>query len=200
MLTTSMFVFLVFLSLVPSFERAESHQYTVYVNSSNMGTVETSCWTGGLEVPCYNLESTLKKARQSTTEPPANRSTGIHQQFYSDARECPTWMYFSNQTNQCVCGANHLDIVKCNATLNETYILDCYQMTFDKKYQRAIAGLSFYGCLNQANPYNIYHHVPANRSQINEVMCSPFHRDGRLCGACRNGYSPLVYSYQLHCK
>ena len=195
---TSTFLFLVFL-LEPSFQKAESHQYTVYVNSSN-GTVETRCWTGGLEVLCYNLESTLKKARQTTTEPLANRSTRVHQQSYSGARECPTWMYFSNQTNHCVCGANHHDIVKCNATLNETYVLDCYQMTFDEKLQRVIAGTSFYGCVNQANLYDIYHLVPANRSQINKVMCSPFHRDGRLCGACRDGYSPLVYSYQLYCK
>ena len=114
--------------------------------------------------------------------------------------KCPTWMHYSNQTDRCVCGANHHDMVKCNSTLNETYILDCHQMTFDEKLEQVIAGISFYGCMNQANPYDIYHLVPANRSQINKVMCSPFHRDGRLCGACRDGYSPLVYSYQLHCK
>ena len=73
-------------------------------------------------------------------------------------------------------------------------------MTYDDDLQQVIAGLSFYGCVNLANIDTIYHHVPANRSQINEVMCGLFNRDGRLCGACRNGYSPLVYSYQLHCK
>ena len=43
-------------------------------------------------------------------------------------------------------------------------------MTFDDKFQWVIAGLSFYGCTTQTSPYR----EPANRSQINEVMCSPF--------------------------
>ena len=118
----------------------------------------------------------------------------------TDGIECVTWMYYSNQTNQCVCGTKHHDIVKCNAALNETYILDCHLMTFDQASKQVIAGLSFYGCLNQLHITDIYHLVPANRSQINVAMCSTFHRDGRLCGACSDGYSPLVYSYDLHCK
>ena len=146
------------------------------------------------------LSSTLRRGRQSIAEPLVSNATELNQKTYSATRECPTWMYFSNQTNECICGVSRYDMVKCNATLNETYILDCHQMTFDKKLQKVIAGLSFYGCINQANPYDIYHRVPANRSQINEVMCSPYHRGGRLCGACRDGYSPLVYSYQLDCK
>lgn len=114
--------------------------------------------------------------------------------------ECPTWMYYSNKTSQCVCGSEHHGMVKCNATLNQTYILDCHQMTYDEEKQQVIAGLSFYGCMNQAQPNEIYHLVPGNRSKINEAMCGQFKRDGRLCGACVKGYSPLVYSYELHCK
>ena len=165
----------------------------------NRGKVKANHLIGGMVAPYRsNLPPTTKTDSQSTAESLANKSTRGHQTTYSDATQCPTWMYFSNQTNECVCGVDHYDIVKCNTALNETYILDCHRMTFDEKLQEVIAGLSFYGCLNDA--YNIYHRVPANRSQINEVMCSPFHRDGRLCGACRDGYSPLVYSYQLHCK
>ena len=118
----------------------------------------------------------------------------------TDRTECPTWMYYSNRTDRCVCGANNHDMVKCIPSLNETYILDCHLITFDQTTEQVIAGLSFYGCLNKTHLTEIYHLVPANRSQINKVMCSPFHRDGRLCGTCRDGYSPLVYSYQLHCK
>ena len=39
-----------------------------------------------------------------------------------------------------------------------------------------------------------------NKSQLNEVMCGLYNRNGRLCGECIEGYSPLVYSYSLHCR
>ena len=190
--------------VIASYKEVTLHeQYTVYVKSDS-GTVNTSCWTEGVELPCHKLELTLKQASQlnnKVTESAKHSElevSSLHEAV--DDRECPTWMYYSNDTDQCMCGADHYDTVKCNATLNETYILDCHQMSFDDKLQRVIAGLSFYGCLNQAQPGQIYHQVPANRSQINEVMCNHFSREGRLCGACKKGYSPLVYSYQLHCK
>ena len=195
---------LLILIVIASYKGGNSEQlYTVYVNSSN-GTTETSCWTEGLEILCEYLKFTLKQAKQlnndiSESVTQAKQVGSLHQQLNSveiDTRECPTWMHHSNDTDQCVCGAGFHDMVKCNTTFNETYILDCYLMTFDHNLQRVIAGLSFYGCVGKEN----YLLVPANRSQINEVMCSPFFRDGRLCGACKKGYSPLVYSYQLYCK
>ena len=195
------FMILILLVAALSYRGGSSQQQYIITNSSN----KLSCWIDGAQLPCPTVFQALKEVRTQATNSLAQETVRNFKQYetpdlQADDIECPTWMYFSNKTSSCVCGAEHHDIVKCNATLHETYILDCHQMTFDEKLQRVIAGLSFYGCLNQANPYDIYHRVPANRSQINEVMCSPFNRGGRLCGACRHGYSPLVYSYQLHCK
>ena len=186
---------------VASYQGGRCHlKYVVYINSSN----EVSCWREGIQLPCHNLVQTLKEAQtqfnKSSDSTVHAKHNFYHYNYLDSDIECPTWMYNSNQTNSCVCGAEHHGAIKCNATLNETYILDCHQMTFDQKLQRVIAGQSFYGCLNRVNPQDFYHLVPANRSQINEVMCNQFHRDGRLCGACRDGYSPLVYSYQPNCK
>ena len=187
------------LAAVLSLNGARSQQqFIIYVN-------ESSCWINGAQLPCQTALQTLKEVQTQVTNSVAKERVSYFHQYQilnlqSDDIQCPTWMHFSNTTSSCVCGAEHHGAIKCNATLNEIYVLDCHQMTFDEKLQKVIAGLSFYGCLNQANPNDIYHRVPANRSQINEVMCSPFHRGGRLCGACRDGYSPLVYSYQLHCK
>ena len=193
-------ILLIVLVAVTSYHAGNSQQqYSfVHANSSN----HVSCWMDGVQLPCQVVLQALKEVQTQVTNSVRNFNHDYYQTLDSQAddTECPTWMHYSNKTSSCVCGADHHGVVKCNATLNETYIIDCHQMTFDEKFQRVIAGLSFYGCLNQANPYSIYHRVPANKSQINEVMCSPFHRDGRLCGACRDGYSPLVYSYQLNCK
>ena len=178
-------------------QRGSSQQtYAVYLNSSS-GIVTTTCWTGGTNIPCRRLETVLKETRMVNQKSEAftrGRKCDL------DDVECPTWMHYSNETSQCVCGSQHHGMVKCNATLNQTYILDCHRMTYDEEKQQVIAGLSFYGCMNQAQPNEIYHLVPGNRSEINEAMCGQFKRDGRLCGACVDGYSPLVYSYELYCK
>ena len=205
--------FLSFLLLFLSaacFQRSRAEQqYTVYLNSSNGTTDNVSCWEGDQEVPCRSLENVWIKifeltAHAEVVSTPSNVADGTIQEQWSNTNEsigevCPTWMHHSNETGRCKCGITYHEAIKCNSTLNETYILDCYRMTYDET-QGVIAGRSFYGCLNQANQNDIYHLVPANRSQINEVMCSQFYRDGRLCGACKRSYSPLVYSYQLHCK
>ena len=178
--------------------------YTVYVNSS-YGTTETSCWTDGLEIHCEDLTLTLKQAKTQNNE--ISESTildgqvgSLEQHLAIGTNECPTWMHYSNETDQCVCGADYHGMVKCNTTFNETYILHCHLMTFDHSLQRVIAGLSFYGCKLPTPSKINYNLVPANKSQINKEVCGYFFRDGRLCGACKEGYSPLVYSYQLHCK
>ena len=117
------------------------------LNSSN----EVSCWREEIQFPCHNLVQTLKEVQTQLNK---SSNSAIHARdnnFYhyldsvTDDIECPTWMYYSNQTNRCVCGAEHHGAIKCNATLNETYVLDCHQMTFDQKLQRVIAGQSFYG-------------------------------------------------------
>ena len=70
-------------------------------------------------------------------------------------------------------------------------------MTYDDDLQQVIAGLSFYGCVNLANIDTIYHHVPANRSQINEVMCGLFNRTGDSVGlvgmAIVHCFTPINY-------
>ena len=34
---------------------------------------------------------------------------------------------------------------------------------------------------------------------LNEYVCSDFNREGQLCGKCKNGFAPSVYSYSLRC-
>ena len=80
------------------------------------------------------------------------------------------------------------------------YVLDSYRMTYDEQYQEVIVGASLYGIATQDDNYDIYHLVPMNKSQLNEAMCGQFNRTGRLCGECKEGYSPLVYSYKLNCR
>ena len=117
-----------------------------------------------------------------------------------NATSCPTWMYRDNSSSQCTCGVDYYHIVKCEEMIGWVYILDCYRMTYDEESKEEMVGASLYGIYTPDDNYDVYHLVPMNKSRLNEAMCGRYNRKGRLCGECKDGYSPLVYSYNIHCK
>ena len=116
---------------------------------------------------------------------------------------CPTWMYRINGSSQCTCGVDLNKAVLCNNSTQEIQVRRCHMVTFDHINKEVIVGYSLYGCLTKYNvdtPYQLYIPVPSDTLQVNLKMCGSLNRDGRLCGACKNGYWPLVLSYKLNCK
>ena len=118
-----------------------------------------------------------------------------------DNQSCPTWMTKTNTSDEaCQCGEIVHAAVKCDSTQQQAYILDCYCMTYDET-DGAVVGKCFYRCAaSHSKVDTIYHLLPKDPSHLNEEQCGYLNRDGRLCGSCKKGYSPLVYSYDLHCK
>ena len=200
-------MFLLILLAIPilcthGYQIQNQQQHVIYVESSN-GTTEISCWTGGLELPCQTLELALQGASIMITAPSKLLLSTHHVPQTVSTSECPTWTHLkvTNGSTECVCGTDYHGAVKCRTNFNETYILECYQMTLDDQFH-LVVGKSFYGCVNNAKKIltNMYRSVPARKSQLDENMCGQFNRSGRLCGACKSGYSPLVISYKLYCK
>lgn len=114
---------------------------------------------------------------------------------------CPTWMYHSNGSAQCVCGVDMNTKVLCDPLLEQVKVSGCHMTTLDPSRNEVIAGYSFYRCVKYFNESaKFYFPVNSNTLQINFETCDQFNRDGAFCGACKEGFSPLVYSYKLHCK
>lgn len=123
--------------------------------------------------------------------------------FSSSDGTCPTWMYRSNESSQCSCGVDLNKAVLCNSSLREVKVHRCHLISFDPTRNETVAGYSFYSCIEQFHKHshiNYYYPVPSNVSQIDFALCDPLNRGGLFCGACKEGYSPLVYSYKLNCK
>ena len=114
---------------------------------------------------------------------------------------CPTWMYRSvNGSSQCVCGVDLHKAILCNSSSRQIKVRRFYMITFDPAQNETIAGYSFYSNpILTKKPFQVYYSVPSDASQINSVMCDPLNRSGLFCGSCKEGYSPLVYSYKLSC-
>ena len=163
----------------------------IYVDPDN-GTMDPSCWMGGMNLPCKDYDLAAKGALhlQSMTK---FGDVQIKPYSHKNVTCRHFWMYESNGT--CICGNFFKGSVSCSN--NGFAILTCSCMTYDKN-AGLIVGCCPYGC-GFNNSIKFYHSLPQNVSKINNAMCGWLKRDGRLCSKCKEGYSPLVYSYELYC-
>ena len=196
----------------------QGHQI-IYVDTEN-GTFDSSCWEGGLDQPCGSLElaDTGAKRYNSTIalvlRYATSRNTAITapttQQALScqalscltkrnelaNYTSCPPW--FEQSSGICKCGESIHDIVKCNETLQQSFILSSYCMTYNET-TGAVVGACFYNCIHSTLKDVVYRAMPKTVEHLNDAMCGHFNRSGQLCGKCRTGFNPPVYSYDLHC-
>ena len=117
---------------------------------------------------------------------------------------CPTWMKrVSDTSSNCTCGDTTHEIIKCNKATGTIQILDGYLMTYNEAEDIVEAGQTIYGWRRKHFSHGIkgklYYTIQLNRLNLNGDACDRFQREGRLCGRCKAGYSPLVYTYILKC-
>ena len=174
----------------------------IYVDMKN-GTLDSNCWKKGLDLPCGSLELALAGARKhNSTIDVLPFEVSAAQAVQSSSLSCPPWFFPDPSSNDtCRCGESIIHgAVKCNEILQESGILDCYCMTYNES-TGVVAGPCFYNCENipKGQEDMLYHSLPRHVKDLNSAMCGQFHRSGQLCGSCEEGYSPLVYSYDLQC-
>ena len=107
---------------------------------------------------------------------------------------CQTWHYYNNATGKCECGYRLL----CSSDGNQVEIrIDwCATSTGQEDYYY----VSYCPLTHTVNSTKrLYSEMPSNASQLDEVMCGPYNRRGLLCGECKDGYGPAVYSFDMTC-
>ena len=107
---------------------------------------------------------------------------------------CPTWHYYNNATGQCECGFG----LQCSSDGNQVEIANGVCATTSRhENDYYIGNCPFFHPINNTN--RMYSEIPGNISQLDEVMCGPYNRRGLLCGECKEGYGPAVYSFDWKC-
>jgi len=192
----------------------------VYVDTEN-GTLNSSCWEGGLDQPCGSLELADTGAQRynsniavvlrygTSCNSPATMPISPQTLFclplptinsvsaQSNNVSCPPWFAPFNGT--CKCGNSIDGVVKCDEALQESAILDCYCMTYSET-TGTVVGPCFYNCVSNTNLKDVvYHPMPQTVEQVNEAMCGRLNRSGQLCGGCKTNHTTLAYSYDLEC-
>ena len=74
------------------------------------------------------------------------------------------------------------------------YLSLCYCMTYNEDTNDTVVSTCFNGKWNSN-----YYSVPPTFSELNKMMCGDMNRDDQLCGSCKEGIAPPVYSYDLQC-
>lgn len=183
----------------------ESH--VIYVDPVN-GVANSRCWSGGIDLPCktFSLAKEGKGLAQSTViaflreqhsldsqiDIPTNTSTSTEEQ------PCPPWMFRDENSGKCVCTDIPYRSVHCDPTIPRTSLLDCYCMTYNERNETEL-GRCFFGCDHKTELDTVYNDLPNNTVDLNEYMCGNANRNSTMCGKCKTGYTPLVYSYELQC-
>ena len=108
-------------------------------------------------------------------------------------------MYHDKESGECKCSDIPYRAVLCDPTIPRTSLLDCYCMTYNTEHNQTQLGLCVYGCEHDTSQDFVYYSLPNSTSELNNFMCGYEHRTSTLCGKCRDGYSPLVYSYETSC-
>ena len=129
-----------------------------------------------------------------------NRTFGSSDRPFSTINNtvlCPPWYLLKGDT--CQRGNDRRGMIRFSSKTNQPFLLPFYCMTTSENttHHRDVLG----GCLLTTNFKELVHFfpLPCNVSELNQFMCADTNRDGQLCGRCREGFAPPVYSYSLNC-
>ena len=111
---------------------------------------------------------------------------------------CPPW-YQLTEDGFCKKGPGLGHLVWFGNHTGQTWIEPFYCMTTTTKNMTRVDAVG--NCIFSAsvNRKNVYIPLPCSISELNEFMCAGPNREGQLCGKCRKGFAPPVYSYSLSC-
>ena len=105
-------------------------------------------------------------------------------------------------TKQCNNGEILQDVLKCGPRGNLT-VLNCNCVTYNSKENLTEVGSCIYNCRSDFSGRknkSMYIVLSPNKTDLNDFMCgNEFNRAGTLCGQCKKGYHPLVYSFDMNC-
>ena len=120
----------------------------------------------------------------------------------ASSNQCPPWFFYNATTKQCECYSSPStdNIVKC--TKQGALLRFGYCMTHTEGEGFFVGLCEYFKLSSFENVTNEDHYIvlPDNTSELNDFMCGPLNRKGRLCSECRDGYGPSITSMGLTCS
>ena len=215
-----------FVTLMALVVGVQGHQI-IYVDTEN-GTLNSSCWEGGLDRPCGSLEladtgaqrynSTVAVLLRYGTSCNTPTTIPISPQAlfclplpsrWNESATIQKYSSISAQPKNAFCPPwfePFNGTCKCGDSVDG--IVNCDETLQESAiigcycmtYNERTGTVVVGACLyNCVKRDSLYHQMPKTLEKLNNEMCGDFNRDGQLCGECKANYSPPVYSYDLQC-
>ena len=125
----------------------------------------------------------------------------------ADYPQCHPWSFYNDTSYDCQCyetqtlltfRTRHDFIIECSerkVLMNAAYCLTTeVDGTFVGKCKTYLINT------NVIIVDGIYIQLPDNISQLNDYMCGPMNRKGRICSECIDGFAPSVTSFGYECS
>ena len=185
---------------------ASNHTHGLSVSVENEETSPSCCSSDSC---CSSHHSEVHQLSQVTGDRPFSRNSvgSVASKSSLDITElvdnttCGTWLT-PNNSSGCECGSSLGGIVDCDSSSEKVSLVPCNCMTFGVDGSMLVVGRCIYGCFNSKyvdyKYANTYYPLPSNTSELNE-LCSPYHREGHLCGRCEENFTLPLYSYDISC-
>ena len=110
---------------------------------------------------------------------------------------CPPW-HQRKHDGKCEMGKDFKHIVTSEKRTRQTWLQTFYCMTTSD--ENATNRSDVIGsCLYSIVGYSLNYPLPCDISKLNSYTCAGLNRDGQLCGRCKKGFAPPIYSYVLNC-
>ena len=111
---------------------------------------------------------------------------------------CPTLFAFDNKAEKCLCHRFAEDII-CSDDDQTVHLVDGICATFDNDSGKIDVGRCPYMLFNGHLLEDGYVKLPQNASDLNQVLCGPWNREGYLCHKCKPGYGMTIANVFQHC-
>ena len=117
----------------------------------------------------------------------------------SSSTDCPPWLFYNTTTNQCQCYHNqHLDRdIHCTEAGAYIGLGNC--MTYEENVGTFFAKCFYFQLPHGSVLASGYLPLPRNVSELNDFICGPMHRKGRVCSECVDNFGPSVTSFGYKC-
>ena len=125
----------------------------------------------------------------------------------ADYPRCHPWSFYNDTSHDCQCyetqtlptfRTHHDFIIECSerkVLMNAAY---CLTTEVDGTFVGKC--LAYLINTNVIIVDGIYIQLPDNISQLNDYMCGPMNRKGRICSECIDGFAPSVTSFGYECS
>ena len=120
--------------------------------------------------------------------------------------QCHPWSFYNDTLQQCQCYKSveiwhDIPTIKCSA--RRVLIMEMFCMTTEAQGTffstcRSYFSVNYNYTVTVVNGIN-HIQLPNNVSELNDYMCGPMNRKGRVCSECIDGFSPSVTSMRYPC-